>query len=85
MHRMLLHPCVSQDAGAIGCGEFFSATSILRFQSFFTQKRVVASYTFEVGAHLLDWSLLHLQMTINSNTPTFAGVTGVTSMPKAIH
>ena len=85
MHRMLLHPCVSQDAGAIGCGEFFSATSILRFQSFFTQKRVVASYTFEVGARLLDWSLLHLQMTINSNTPTFAGVTGVTSMPKAIH
>ena len=49
MHRMLLHPCVSQDAGAIGCGEFFSATSILRFQSFFTQKRVVASYTFEVS------------------------------------
>ena len=82
MHRMLLHPCVSQDAGAIGCGEFFSATSILRFQSFFTQKRVVASYTFEVSAHLLDWLPLHLQMTINSSTPAFARVTG---MQKATH
>ena len=53
MHRLMLHPCVSDDERSIGCGDFFSATSILRFQSFFTQKRVVASYTFEV-AHLLD-------------------------------
>lgn len=48
MHRLMLHPCVSNDERSIGCGDFFSTTSILRFQSFFTQKRVVASYTFEV-------------------------------------
>lgn len=48
MHRLMLHPCVSGGSAPAGCGEFFSATSILRFQSFFTQKRVVASYTFEV-------------------------------------
>ncbi len=48
VHRLMLHPCVSNDERSINCGEFFSATSILRFQSFFTQKRVVASYTFEV-------------------------------------
>ena len=49
MHRLMLHPCVSHEGQSSSCGEFFSATSILRFQSFFTQKRVVASYTFEVG------------------------------------
>ena len=66
MHRMLLHPCVSQDAASIGCGEFFSATSILRFQSFFTQKRVVASYTFEVSAPPHDWLPLHVQVIVIS-------------------
>ena len=49
VHRLMLHPCVSNDERSINCGDFFSATSILRFQSFFTQKRVVASYTFEVS------------------------------------
>lgn len=49
MHRLMLHPCVSHEDQSLSCGEFFSATSIMRFQSFFTQKRVVASYTFEVG------------------------------------
>ena len=48
MHRLMLHPCVSNEERSIDCGNFFSTTSILRFQSFFTQKRVVASYTFEV-------------------------------------
>ncbi|CAL5218412.1 g88 [Coccomyxa viridis] len=54
VHRLMLHPCVSNDERSINCGDFFSATSILRFQSFFTQKRVVASYTFEVHPHCGD-------------------------------
>ena len=67
MHRLMLHPCVSNDERNINCGEFFSATSILRFQSFFTQKRVVASYTFEVSllfstADIRAHTLPHLEI-----------------------
>ena len=51
MHRLMLHPCVSSEERSINCGQYLSATAILRFQSFFTQKRVVASYTFEVYLH----------------------------------
>ena len=48
IHSHILHPCVSGNQQSTGCGGFFAATSILRFDSFFTQKRVVVSLTFEV-------------------------------------
>ena len=48
MHRFILHPCASGGAHSVSCGEFSAATSILRFESFFTQKKVVVSFTFEV-------------------------------------
>ncbi len=50
IHSHILHPCVSGSQQSIDCGGFFAATSILRFDSFFTQKRVVVSLTFEVCA-----------------------------------
>ena len=48
MKRFILHPCVSGGAQRAGCGDFFSSTAILRYESFFTQKKVVVSFTFEV-------------------------------------
>ena len=48
MKRFILHPCVSGSTQRAGCGEFFSSTAILRYESFFTQKKVVVSFTFEV-------------------------------------
>jgi hypothetical protein len=49
MHRFILHPCVSGGTQRAGCGAFFASTAVLRFESFFTQKKVVVSFTFEVG------------------------------------
>ena len=54
MHRFILHPCVSGGTQRAGCGAFFASTAVLRFESFFTQKKVVVSFTFEVGFSLLQ-------------------------------
>ena len=48
IHSHILHPCVSSSQQQPLCGDFFAATSILRFDSFFTQKLVVVSLTIEV-------------------------------------
>ena len=48
MHRFIMHPCASGGTARAGCGEFASATSMLRFESFFTQRKVVVTFTFEV-------------------------------------
>lgn len=57
----ILHPCVSGSQQAPACGDFFAATSILRFDSFFTQKRVVVSLTFEVRCQPAACPLLSLE------------------------
>jgi hypothetical protein len=51
IHSHILHPCVSSSQQQPLCGDFFAATSILRFDSFFTQKLVVVSLTIEVRSN----------------------------------
>ena len=53
MKRFILHPCVSGSAQRAGCGDFFASTAILRYESFFTQRKVVVSFTFEVRALII--------------------------------
>ena len=56
LYRYILHPCVTWYHGSKihSCGGFHTASSVLRWQSYLSQKNVVIMLMYEVIATMLD-------------------------------